>query len=35
VLDEEVACLPKVQQSAIVLCCLEGRTQEEAAKMLG
>jgi RNA polymerase sigma factor (sigma-70 family) len=35
VLDEEVARLPKTQQSAIVLCCLEGRTQEEAAKMLG
>jgi RNA polymerase sigma factor (sigma-70 family) len=35
VLDEEVARLPKSQRSAIVLCCLEGRTQEEAARMLG
>lgn len=35
VLDEEVACLPKAQRSAVVLCCLEGRTQEEAARLLG
>jgi RNA polymerase sigma factor (sigma-70 family) len=35
VLDEEVAHLPRAQRSAVVLCCLEGRTQEEAARQLG
>src|SRR5579884_271008 len=35
VLDEEIANLPKAQQSAVVLCCLEGHTQEEAARLLG
>ncbi len=35
VLDEEVARLPGVQRSAVVLCCLEGRTQDEAARLLG
>jgi RNA polymerase sigma factor (sigma-70 family) len=35
VLDEEVARLPVPQRSAVVLCCLEGHPQEEAARMLG
>ena len=35
VLDEEVARLPRPQRSAVVLCCLEGHPQEEAARMLG
>ncbi len=35
VLDEEVARLPIPQRSAVVLCCLEGHPQEEAARMLG
>jgi hypothetical protein len=35
VLEEEVARLPKAQRSAVALCCLEGHTQEEAARMLG
>jgi RNA polymerase sigma factor (sigma-70 family) len=35
VLDEEVARLSVPQRSAVVLCCLEGRTQEEAARLLG
>lgn len=34
-LDEEVTRLPAAQRSAVVLCCLEGRTQEEAARLLG
>lgn len=35
VLDEEVSRLPKTQRSAVVMCCLEGRSQEEAAHLLG
>jgi RNA polymerase sigma factor (sigma-70 family) len=35
VLDQEVARLPMAQRSAVMLCCLEGRTQEEAARLLG
>jgi RNA polymerase sigma factor (sigma-70 family) len=35
ILDEEVARLPLAQRSAVVLCCMEGHTQEEAANMLG
>jgi RNA polymerase sigma factor (sigma-70 family) len=35
VLDEEVQRLPVAQRSAVVLCCLEGHPQEEAARMLG
>lgn len=35
VFDEELARLPQAQRSAVMLCCLEGRTQEEAARLLG
>jgi RNA polymerase sigma factor (sigma-70 family) len=35
VIDEEVERLPAAQRSAVVLCCLEGRTQEEAGRQLG
>jgi RNA polymerase sigma factor (sigma-70 family) len=35
VLDEEVARLPAAQQSVVLLCCLEGQTREEAARILG
>jgi RNA polymerase sigma factor (sigma-70 family) len=35
ILDEAIARLPLAQRSAVVLCCLEGRTREEAAKLLG
>jgi WD40 repeat protein len=35
VLDEEVQRLPTAQRSTVVLCCLEGHPQEEAARMLG
>ena len=35
ILDEEVACLPAAQRSAVLLCCLEGHTREEAARILG
>jgi RNA polymerase sigma factor (sigma-70 family) len=35
VLDEEVNRLPARQRAAFVLCCLEGRTGEEAARELG
>ena len=33
--DEELNCLPRVYQDALVLCYLEGRTQEAAAQDLG
>ncbi len=35
ILDEEVARLPAAQRSAVLLCCLEGHTREEAARILG
>jgi RNA polymerase sigma factor (sigma-70 family) len=35
VLDEEVDRLPAAYRRAIVLCCLEGKTQEDAARELG
>jgi cyanophycinase len=35
ILDEEVERLPASQRSPFVLCCLEGRTQEEAVRILG
>jgi RNA polymerase sigma factor (sigma-70 family) len=35
ILGEEVHRLSAAQRSAVVMCCLEGRPQEEAARMLG
>jgi RNA polymerase sigma factor (sigma-70 family) len=35
ILDDEVARLPSTQQSAVILCCLEGLTLEQAAQQLG
>jgi RNA polymerase sigma factor (sigma-70 family) len=35
VLDEEVTRLPAAQRSAVLLCCLDGHTREEAARILG
>src|SRR5262249_31590861 len=34
-LDDEVRRLPEVYRLPVLLCCLEGRTQEEAARQLG
>jgi len=35
VLDEEIGRLPGAYRRAVVLCCLEGKTQEDAARELG
>jgi RNA polymerase sigma factor (sigma-70 family) len=35
ILDDEVRRLPEVYRLPVILCCLEGRTQEEAARQLG
>lgn len=34
-LDEEISRLPARHRSAFILCCLEGKTGEEAARLLG
>jgi RNA polymerase sigma factor (sigma-70 family) len=34
-IDEEVARLPEAYRQVVILCCLEGHSQEEAARLLG
>jgi RNA polymerase sigma factor (sigma-70 family) len=34
-LDKEVHRLPEKQRAAVILCCLEGKTRDEAARILG
>jgi len=35
IVDDETSRLPKAQRSAVILCCLEGHSREEAARILG